>query len=241
MNDSSDRALNHLLITGGAFSRIERRKTHPSSHSSEPGRQQAGREALLPASISPGPSPWFYVPLSSASRFLALWLQDVGVPSYFQHGAGELGPPKARSPSQVYGGPMGYKKPFPAPKPGGGAREEPPAQPQAPGTGQETPNEAILRQNISCNSPDPESLLLPPSQGPGGRIWLQEKLPRARGSRNQGNRVTKGAEEHNTEKPTPTLLAARSRGSLRAAQPSQAKELPVQSLSTAKKKPQNHC
>lgn len=166
------------------------RKTHPSSRSSELGRQQAGKAAFLPDSIPAGQrsclataapgSPWFYVPFSSANRFLALWLQGMGLPSYFQQGARGLGPPTAKSPSQIHGGPVRYKKPFPAHKPARGARGHPAAQPQAPQTGQETSKEIILRQNISCNSSDHQSLPLPPSQGTGGRIWLQGKLPRAR-------------------------------------------------------------
>lgn len=233
------------------------RKTHPSRRSSELGRQQAGKAAFLPDSIpteqrscpaaaAPG-SPWFYVPLSSANRFLALQPEGMGVPSYFQQGARGLGPPPTRSPSQIHSGPVGCRKSFPAPKPAGGARGRPAVQPQAPRRGQETPNEATLRQDISCNSPDHQSLL-PPSQGTGEESDSKES------SQGQGipiNRnkdgVIEGAvgqnsfsRQHSAEKPTPTLLAARSRGSLRAAQPSQAKELPMQFLSRAKKT-QSHC
>lgn len=153
------------------------RKTHPSCRSSELGRQQAGKAAFLPDSIPTGQrscpaaaapgSPWFYVPLSSANRFLALRPEGMGVPSYFQQGARGLGPPPTGSPSQIHSGPMGCRKSFPAPKPAEGARGHPAVQPQAPRTGQETPNEATLRQDISCNSPDHQSLLLPPSQGTG--------------------------------------------------------------------------
>lgn len=170
------------------------RKSHPSSRSSERGRQQAGKAAFLPDSIPAGQrscpataapgSPWFYLPLSSANRFLALWPEGMGVPSYFQQGARGLGPPTARSPSQIHSGPRGCKIPFPASKPARGAREHPAAQPQAPQTGQETPNEVMLRQNI-CNSPGHQSLLLPPSQGTGGRILFQGRLPKA-GDSNKG-------------------------------------------------------
>lgn len=177
VNDSSDRALNRLLITGEAFSQIEIEKPTPAAaavswEGSRLGRQLSSLTAFLQGSVPARPQP-----LLAPRGFMSLSHQPTdsrrcgprawGVPSYFQQGARGLGPPPTGSPSQIHSGPMGCRKSFPAPKPAGGARGHPAVQPQAPRTGQETPNEATLRQDISCNSPDHQSLLLPPSQGTG--------------------------------------------------------------------------
>lgn len=170
-----------------ALPEIEKKKTKQNQKPQQPPRHRAGKAAFLP-SRSRSPAPRGFTPLSHKQMYFWRGVRGAwGSPVIFtpreERGGRGQGVTLPRSPSQVHGGLVGYKEPFPAPKPGGGAGKSPAARPRDFGDRprrHQTLAVAILRQDISCGSPAFQSLPSLPSRGTGEGIWLQGKLPRER-------------------------------------------------------------
>lgn len=148
VNDSSERALNHLVITGAAFSQTEIEKPTPAAtgvswEGSSLGRQLSSLKAFLqgsiPARLKPLLAPRGFMSLShQPTDFWRCGLSTWGSPAIFSREPGDQGLPQQEAPARYTVSPWGTKSPFQHPK-----------QPQGP-ENIPLPSPKLLRQVRRC-------------------------------------------------------------------------------------------
>lgn len=143
VNDSSDRALNRLLITGEAFSQIEIEKPTPAAaavswEGSRLGRQLSSLTAFLQSSVPARPQP-----LLAPRGFTSLSHQPTdswrcgprawGSPAIFSREQGDWALPQQEAPARYTVAPWGAENPFQHPNQPEGPEDVLLSSPKLPG------------------------------------------------------------------------------------------------------------